>query len=67
MPREAFYPAIPPHLVRCVKGAAKAGGDTDEMVLNELLSADERKACSLAIIEWYGALRTQRRSGRDDG
>jgi len=49
-------PDIPPHLQKCIDKKAKAGKSADQKVLNEIQSADEKRACMRAILAWYKEL-----------
>ena len=46
-------PDVPKHLVKCINKEPPKGKDANEMVTNQILTAEERKACAKAILAWY--------------
>lgn len=50
---DVHTPDIPKHLVKCLDKKAAKADSADQAVANELLTADERKACAKAILAWY--------------
>jgi hypothetical protein len=46
-------PDIPKHLVKCIEKEPSKGATANEMVTNQILTAEERKQCAKAILAWY--------------
>lgn len=60
---DAYYPDIPPHLVKCLDKKPRPGETADEKVTNRIATEKAKAACSKAILKWYEELQASKEKG----